>query len=87
AFYSLGMYLEDEEALLIGLDFAKNAFRQIDREAGYFIEGGGWDSSYNGVALQLGFEFLALLNQEKEERLAGEYAQLLFRLASFSYSR
>lgn len=83
----LGTYTGDEEARQLGLDFAQNAFSQTDQGAGYFIEGGGWDSSYNGVALQLGFEFLSLLVQEGEEALIEEYAKALSCALDWQLSR
>jgi hypothetical protein len=60
AFYSMGLYLNDAEAKAIGLDFMQRAIA-MQHESGYFIEGDGFDSSYNGVALRLGFSLLALL--------------------------
>ena len=56
AFHSLGTYLSDQEAIEIARDFTVDALSLQDDSLGYFIEGGGWDSSYNGVALQLGLE-------------------------------
>ncbi len=61
AFYSLGRYLHQIDTQDIGLGFANKAMAQRDVDLGYFIEGGGWDSSYNGVALQLGLEFFSLI--------------------------
>jgi hypothetical protein len=74
AFYSMGIYLNDVEAKAIGLDFAQRAMN-LQAEAGYFIEGGGFDSSYNGVALRLGFSLLALL--PPDDAMAKELAQCL----------
>jgi len=62
-FYSLGKYLNDHEAKNIGLDFADKALAQRNKKQGYFIENGGWDSSYNGVALKLGLELFTLVNE------------------------
>jgi hypothetical protein len=61
AFYSLGNYLGDPEASEIGIDFMESALELVDENSGYFIEGGGWDSSYNGVALKLGLEMFSML--------------------------
>ncbi len=61
AFYSLGSYLNDEAAKATGIAFAANALSQRDETQGYFIEGGGWDSSYNGVAAKLALELFTLL--------------------------
>ena len=61
AFQSLGRFLSDQEALDIAEDFAELALELQDDSVGYFIEGGGWDSSYNGVALQLGMELFMIM--------------------------
>lgn len=61
AFYSIGEYLNDIQAKEIGIGFIQYALELIDESSGYFIEGGGWDSSYNGVALKLGFEIFSML--------------------------
>jgi len=61
AFYSIGEYLEDTQAKDIGIGFIQSALELIDESSGYFIEGGGWDSSYNGVALKLGIEIFSIL--------------------------
>lgn len=62
AFISLGQILNDSVSKEIGVVFTNAAIRQI-HENGYFIEGGGFDSSYNGVATALALR-LALLDQE-----------------------
>ncbi len=71
AFYALGNYLNDEKAMETGRFFAQKALKQRNVKAGYFIEKGGWDSSYNGVAIMLGFELYCLLpkNDPLKERL------------------
>jgi len=61
AFYLIGEYLNDIQAKEIGIGFIQSALELIDESSGYFIEGGGWDSSYNGVALKLGFEIFSML--------------------------
>lgn len=61
AFYTIGEYLEDTQAKDIGIGFIQSALELIEESSGYFIEGGGWDSSYNGVALKLGFEIFSIL--------------------------
>lgn len=61
AFYSLGKHLQDDEAKLLGIDFAKKALALQDPK-GYYLEGGGYDSSYQGVALSVGFRLLTLLD-------------------------
>ena len=72
AFYSLGTYIEDRQAQEIGIDFIALALDLVDETSGYFIEGGGWDSSYNGVALQLGFEIYSMLPDEASKEVLGE---------------
>ncbi|MEO0468220.1 MAG: hypothetical protein AAF206_01270 [Bacteroidota bacterium] len=69
AFYSLGTYLAQPEAQQLGLQFLSQAIDQIDGTEGYFIEGGGWDSSYNGVAIKLAMEMLSILPSHQTERL------------------
>lgn len=70
AFYSIGEYLDNIEAKEIGVGFIQSALELIDEPSGYFIEGGGWDSSYNGVALKLGFEIFSMLpNSDIKEDL------------------
>ena len=60
AYYSLGRYLGDGAAQQAGLRFARKAIaRQQGR--GFYEEGGGYDSSYQGVGLALGFRLLTLL--------------------------
>lgn len=61
AYYGLGKYLGDLEAQSIGIQFLNLALNFIDQEEGYFIEGGGWDSSYNGVSIKLCMELYAIL--------------------------
>lgn len=60
AFYTMGTYLNNEEAKSIGLDFIELALTKQD-ELGYFIEGDGFDSSYNGVSLRLGILLLGIV--------------------------
>lgn len=60
AYYSLGRYLREPALQQAGLRFARRAVaRQQGR--GYYEEGGGHDSSYQGVALAQGCRLLALL--------------------------
>jgi len=77
AFYGLGKYLGNSEAQSIGIEFLNLALNFIDQDEGYFIEKGGWDSSYNGVAIKLGMELFSMLSADKhvksqlEEALIG----------------
>ena len=87
AFYTLGQYLVDEAAQEIGLDFARKAFQQVDAERGYFIEGGDYDSSYNGVALQLAVELWSLLPLEEEASFRKQWWPLINCAAAWQQSR
>lgn len=60
AFYSLGMSLEDEHLTAAGVSFATLGMSSR-QPAGYFLEGNGWDSSYQGVALNVGFNLYSIL--------------------------
>lgn len=60
AFVTLGKILNDAGALEIGSSFVEQAAAQVHDQDGYFIEGGGHDSSYNGVATALAFRLLML---------------------------
>jgi hypothetical protein len=59
AFRSLGLALDDPAALARADDFVRAALALQHRD-GYFIEGGGFDSSYNGVACAIGYRLLGL---------------------------
>lgn len=72
AFYSLGEHLNDQEARNIGIDFANRALSQRNQSQGYFIEAGGWDSSYNGVAIKLGFELFTIIDNSTTFALKNE---------------
>ena len=72
AFYSLGTYLQDEEAKAIGVSYIESALELVDQSACYFIEGGGWDSSYNGVALKVGLEMYSLLSDSEIKTELGQ---------------
>lgn len=52
AYYALGNFLADAEAQSIGLRFVQLALAQ-QHATGYFVEGSGYDSSYQGVSLAL----------------------------------
>lgn len=59
AYRSLGLALDDPEALATADGFVRAALALQHRD-GYFIEGGGFDSSYNGVACAIGYRVLGL---------------------------
>jgi hypothetical protein len=61
AFYSLGKWLNNGTGKSIGLDFAQLAVTKKSSK-GYFLEDGGWDSSYQGVSLTNGFKLLSILD-------------------------
>jgi hypothetical protein len=61
AFYSIGKFLNNSDAKRIGLEFAQLAI-DTKKTNGYFDERNGWDSSYQGVSICLGFNFLSLLD-------------------------
>lgn len=63
AFYGLGKYTGNAAAQVLGIEFLNLALEQTHEE-GYFIEGGGWDSSYNGVAIKLGLELFSMLSPD-----------------------
>ena len=70
AYYALGSYLSRPDAQEVAVEFIESALNLIDPQEGYFIEGGGWDSSYNGVAIKLAMELFALVDDEsKKDRL------------------
>ena len=60
AFYSLGRWLDNSELKATGINFANNAISKKHPD-GYFLEAGGWDSSYQGVGIHIGFNLYTLL--------------------------
>ncbi|MEI7828257.1 MAG: hypothetical protein WCI31_00735 [Prolixibacteraceae bacterium] len=67
AFYAMGKYLNDLDAMKIGLGFANLALMKQQPE-GYFLEGEGFDSSYQGVGLAMGFRLLSILKSDEPIR-------------------
>ena len=63
AYHTLGTYLQRPDALQVAETFMMAALALVDEEAGYFIEGGGWDSSYNGVAMMLAMELYSVMEE------------------------
>jgi hypothetical protein len=59
AFHTLGKILHDEQAIKIASRIVGTALKQVHQD-GYFIEGSGFDSSYNGVATALGFRLVLM---------------------------
>lgn len=60
AFETFGRILENEEAREVAASFVAKAIEQVHEEDGYFIEGGGFDSSYNAVATALTLRLLMI---------------------------
>ncbi len=60
AFYSLGKWLGHSTLQATGLSFAKAAL-SMKHPNGYFLENGGWDSSYQGVGINVGFNLYSVL--------------------------
>lgn len=87
AFYSLGVILDDDIARGIGINFAEKALVQRHNRIGYFIEGGGWDSSYNGVAIKLGFELFTLIVNEAEQIVKNDLEQAITCATDWQKSR
>lgn len=67
AFYSMGKYLNDNGAMKTGTDFASLAMAKKMPE-GYYLEGSGYDSSYQGVGLAIGFKLLSILKSDEPLR-------------------
>lgn len=60
ALYSLGVWLNDENLKSAGILFTNLGIAKKQVE-GYFLEGNGWDSSYQGVAINVGFNLYSIL--------------------------
>lgn len=86
ALYSLGEFLQDQDAIDMGISFATAALEQRNTESGYFIESDGWDSSYNGVAIKLAFELYTLLASEHSS-LKTQLAQAVSCATNWQKSR
>jgi hypothetical protein len=84
AYYSLGTYLKNEEAKSVGIDFIELALTKQD-ESGYLTEGGGFDSSYNGVSLRLGILLLGII--EPTQNIYAKLQQAIACCASWQASR
>jgi hypothetical protein len=61
AYYSVGKWLNNTTGKSIGLNFAQSAILKKSSK-GYFMEGDGWDSSYQGVSLINGFKLLSIFD-------------------------
>ena len=69
AFSSFGHILEDENLLQMGSYFKDLALASQSAD-GFFIEGGGYDSSYNGVSIAIGFRLLKINPNDHELEVA-----------------
>jgi hypothetical protein len=67
AFYAMGKYLNDPDAMKTGVDFANLALTKQQPE-GFFVEGTGFDSSYQGVGIAMGFRLLSILKSDEPIR-------------------
>ncbi len=74
AFQTLGKILNQEKAIKVGSSFVSKAIEQVNQQDGYFIEAGGFDSSYNAVASALTFRLLMLHHQEYNLKMIGLHA-------------
>ncbi len=61
AFYSIGKWLNNNTAISIGKNFARMAISKKSGK-GYFVELNGWDSSYQGVSISIGFNLFSMLD-------------------------
>lgn len=68
AYYGLGVALGSNTAKDVGMQFAQQAM-ELQHADGYYREGGGYDSSYQGVALLQGYYLLAKLQPDTSEYL------------------
>ncbi|MCR9197960.1 MAG: hypothetical protein NXI04_04920 [Planctomycetaceae bacterium] len=64
AFESLGRLLSHKESQQVAASFVVRAVSLVDAQEGYFIEGGGFDSSYNAVATALALRLLMMDQQQ-----------------------
>ncbi|MDX2130316.1 MAG: hypothetical protein SFU91_14875 [Chloroherpetonaceae bacterium] len=60
ALYGLGIWLNDNNLKNAGISFTNLGISKKHPE-GYFLEGNGWDSSYQGVSLNVGFNLYSIL--------------------------
>lgn len=61
AYTAMGNWLGDSTAQRLGVGFSQRALA-LQRPEGWFVEGEGWDSSYQGVALARAWRLWALLS-------------------------
>ena len=64
ALRSLGLALDDPAALAAADQFTRAALA-LQHPDGFFIEGGGFDSSYNGVACAVGYRLLGFAPRDE----------------------
>ena len=68
-YYTLGTFLDRQDAILVGKLFLSEALKLVDSKEGYFIEAGGFDSSYNGVACKLAIELMSFMEVSERSEL------------------
>jgi hypothetical protein len=64
AFYAMGTYLNDSQAKAMGIEFIELALAQ-QKAAGFYTEGAGFDSSYNGVSIRLALTLLGIMRTQE----------------------
>ncbi|SMD32954.1 hypothetical protein SAMN04488029_1315 [Reichenbachiella faecimaris] len=86
ALYTLAGHVKDPEAVSLALPLTQQVFHSHQPE-GYFLEAGGWDSSYNGVSVKLGFELFTLLNSPNHTDLRERLAEVITCAVNWQASR
>ncbi|TVQ22150.1 MAG: hypothetical protein EA383_15895 [Spirochaetaceae bacterium] len=69
AYYGLGNILDDDSLRSLGGEFRQAALA-LQHQDGYFLEGSGYDSSYNAVACAIGLRLQAAGDDDPELTLA-----------------
>jgi len=84
AFYSIGKYLSRTDAQCVAFEFIESALNLTDTEQGYFIEGEGWDSSYNGVAIKLAMELFSIIDDAEQKN---KLSKVIIKATTWQISR
>ncbi len=58
AFYSCGKLVGNAQAVMLAEDFVEDALLEYNPDGRYFIEGGGYDTSYQAVSIHVGLDLL-----------------------------
>lgn len=72
AFETLGRLLRHKESQQVAATFVRRALTLVDPQEGYFIEGGGYDSSYNAVATALALRLLMMEQRQPDSEHASQ---------------